>query len=272
MDELPTFRIILLEDDPDDLNVFREIIASWESPICRIELDVHRTYHTAIDRMKSGNFDLLITDYFLSGAFQDEQSCTAKEFLVKVIATHKHIPVVIWTGTNRLDVDPELIKSVLNRQIHYCPKHKFNLGTLRYLISAVQLATLSVLVVSDQPAIAEEVQHLVGQSEFYRFTTRMATSLEKAFEAMRIKAPELCLVDLPVDEAQFRRLQQETDATGTSLLVTCVSEQACAQVADGRVRLADSAQSMDIPVLTDTELHDPALPEALVRQRNRIPL
>ncbi len=268
--ELPRFRILLIEDDPDDVMLFRNVLASWTRPVFRIELDVHRTYRTATDKLEQGDFDLLITDYFLSGAFQDEEACTARDFLMKVTATHRHIPVVVWTSAARLDVDPDVIKCVLNQQVHYLPKHKFNLGTLRYLISTVQLAPITTLVVTDKPDVIEEVERLVAKSEFYRFKIRMVGSLAEAREELRIRAPELCLIDLPVDEHEFVAMKRETDAAGTSLLVTCVLDAATDQVAGRTMRLRCEEQEEEIPVLTETDLHSPALPEALVRRRNRV--
>lgn len=273
--ELPRFRILLIEDDPEDVMILRDALETWDRPVCRVEIDVHRNFASATRSLEKGDFDLMVTDYFLSGAFQDEESCTARDFLLKVTASHRHIPVVVWTTAARLDIDPDVIKCVLNQQVYYLPKHKFNLGSLRYLISTVQLAPITTLVVTERPDIVEEVERLVSASEFYRFKIRIAHSLSEAREMIRIQPAELCLIDLPVDEHEFVAMKRETDAAGTSLLVTCVSEAASKQVSGRSLRLphADQGgQDEEIPVLTEEDLHDPALPVELIRRRNQVVL
>ncbi len=263
----PVVKILLIEDDPDDVQIFRDVLASWTKPAIDVELEVHRTYETAVTQLENGEFDLLITDYYLTGAFEDEGNRTALPLLDTVIHCGRHVPVVLWTSSSRLDVDPEVMKAVLNQQIRFLPKNRFNLGSLRYMLSALRAEAITILVVAQNGQEAANIEERIRLSEFYNFQTRTASSVDEARQLMSESAPpELCLLCSDGDDAELSELHQALESNGTTLLLV---DPTC-DVEHPETRIRSWSEQNQVPCLTVDTLDVTSLAEQLVHNRNRL--
>lgn len=261
----PVLQLLLIEDDATDAGYFRELVDSWESPPVRVELEIHRSFQTAMPRLRAGDFDLLLTDYFLSGAFESRENQMVRDFLMGVVESGKRIPVAIWTSSSRLDVDPCIMKAVLNGQVHFLPKRKFNLASLRYLVHALMNEAVPVVVVGENPDLAEQVTRSIQMSEFYHFAPRVVSSVEEARQVVDAEAPDLCLVCGNGREPHLTHLYETLCARGSTLLLVDAGS------GEAPARLRDWSAEHGVSLITPGLLSDPALPFQLVHSRNRVP-
>lgn len=89
-------RVLLVEDDPDDYVLIRDLIAEIDH--CSIELEWTSKVDDALGAVDSGHYDILLTDYRLG-----KQS--GLELLEEVMERSIPIPVIVLTGQGEREID-----------------------------------------------------------------------------------------------------------------------------------------------------------------------
>ena len=85
----PTLRVLLLEDDPDDVLLTRE--AADEVEWGHFEIDLSETSSQALKRMEAVDYDVALVDYNLGAD-------TGLDFLVAARAAGHDVPAIMITG------------------------------------------------------------------------------------------------------------------------------------------------------------------------------
>lgn len=260
-------RILLLEDDVDDAALFRDIVEQSAAEMGELELDVHRSLESALPQLQRGEYDVIFTDYYLSGAsLADESGATALPLIRRAIGSERKIPLVLWTASSRLDVDPETIKAVLNQQVRFMPKQRFSAGSLRYLLWALQSEAVPVLIVDPDSDEADQVTQRIQLSEFYSFQPQTVASMEAAREVARIMPHELCLIERRVVEADEAGLEGFLEESHAGVVLLDLDDH-CADLGG---RLKTWAEQGRITCMTHADLERPDLSARLMQERNRI--
>jgi len=94
-------RVLLIDDDPDDHVLTRDLIA--EIPGNKFELEWVSNYETGIEAICSGNHDVYLLDYRLGER-------TGLELLADAMQRSCHGPVILLTGQSMLEVDLAAMK------------------------------------------------------------------------------------------------------------------------------------------------------------------
>lgn len=122
-------RILLVEDDKDDYVITRDLLSEVEGSDYFLEWVT--TYESAIEMIKSNNYDVYLFDYRLGER-------TGLELLRETAASGNKVPVILLTGQGDKEVDMEamnagasdyLVKGnidsqILERSIRYAIEHR----------------------------------------------------------------------------------------------------------------------------------------------------
>lgn len=87
-----TIRVLLVEDDPDDVLMLRDSLASAEGGM-RTVLHTADTLAAALDRLSAGGVDVVLLDLNLSDS-------TGLDTFIRLHAQAPQVPVIILTGTD----------------------------------------------------------------------------------------------------------------------------------------------------------------------------
>jgi response regulator RpfG family c-di-GMP phosphodiesterase len=89
-------RILLIEDDEDDYEFTRELLA--DLPGAHLELSWVSDYHKGIEASRTGRFDVCLVDYRLGAE-------SGIDLLRELVANGHPMPVILLTGHDDRDVD-----------------------------------------------------------------------------------------------------------------------------------------------------------------------
>ncbi|MEA2295111.1 MAG: hypothetical protein QOE86_2750 [Solirubrobacteraceae bacterium] len=131
----PTIRVLVVDDDEDDLLLARSMLAEVGSP--HFEVDWARTSQEALTFLERGPHDVYLVDYRLG-------EHTGLEVARTILIGERHTPVIMLTGLHDRDVDVRaaelgiadyLVKgrldaTTLERSIRYAIKHQRALRAL----------------------------------------------------------------------------------------------------------------------------------------------
>lgn len=117
------FRILLIEDDPDDVLIIRETLADPESAM-KAELIAASTLDDGIDKLSAGEADVVLLDLSLP----DSQGL---DTFVRVHAQAPTVPVIILTG---LDDESFALEAVSQGAQDYLVKGNLNAKMLARVI------------------------------------------------------------------------------------------------------------------------------------------
>ncbi len=95
---MPTRRILLVDDEPDILDVCKRILATED-----YQVETAQSGHAALKQMKQQPFDLLVTDIKMPGM-------DGLELVQAVKQIAPHIPCVIMTGFSTMDTTLKALK------------------------------------------------------------------------------------------------------------------------------------------------------------------
>jgi two-component system cell cycle sensor histidine kinase/response regulator CckA len=99
---LPTLRVLLVEDDPDDHLLTRKMVEAV--PDDRVELAWEPTFDGALAALARDEYDVLLVDYRLGGR-------TGLELIQEARRRHCDTPVVVLTGVGDRALDHEAMRS-----------------------------------------------------------------------------------------------------------------------------------------------------------------
>ncbi len=102
MNELPTWRVLLIDDDEDDYFLTKAMLAEAHSR--KFELVWISTYEEALQTIMSGHFDAALVDYDLGGR-------TGIELIKEIISQGLPTPLILYTGRGSYDVDVEAMQA-----------------------------------------------------------------------------------------------------------------------------------------------------------------
>ena len=125
MNEQTSLRILLVDDDPEDAEIFRRYAA--ESELYRIEVDHTRGADEALRQLSEHKYNLVFLDQRLG------EAVTGLDILRRIRAKESEPPIIVFTGTGNEQVAVEMMKSgatdyllkdtfnceILERSIHY---------------------------------------------------------------------------------------------------------------------------------------------------------
>jgi response regulator RpfG family c-di-GMP phosphodiesterase len=175
----PRARILLIEDDEDDYEFTRELLA--ELPDASLELSWVSDYQKGIEASRSGRFDVCLVDYRLGAE-------SGIDLLRELVANGHPMPVILLTGHDDREVDVlaslagaadflvkgEVSAALLERTIRYAIRAHAAARALRdsYRTTVRVLATALELRDDQTGAHAERVTELA-----LRLTERVAPEL-----------------------------------------------------------------------------------------------
>ncbi|MBU2650679.1 MAG: hybrid sensor histidine kinase/response regulator [Bacteroidetes bacterium] len=129
MQEIKNIRLLLVEDDEDDLLITRDILEE----IPHYKFDIHWASNPALAReiLPEKQFDICLCDFRLGME-------TGLEVIKHIKENYDHIPVIMLTGQDDFEIDSQALKdgasdylikgrinaSVLGRSIRYAMEHK----------------------------------------------------------------------------------------------------------------------------------------------------
>ncbi|MFC1744641.1 PAS domain S-box protein [Candidatus Riflebacteria bacterium] len=93
-------RVLLVEDDPDDINTIKELLQKKEGKVFEIE-QVERLA-TAIKRISSGNIDVILLDLTLP-------DCSGFDSFTRIHKLDENIPIVILSSSESRKFDVEIL-------------------------------------------------------------------------------------------------------------------------------------------------------------------
>jgi response regulator RpfG family c-di-GMP phosphodiesterase len=176
---VPDTRILLIEDDEDDYEFTRELLAGL--PGAGLELSWVSDYAKGIEASRSGGFDVCLVDYRLGAE-------SGLDLLRELVANGDPLPVILLTGHDDREVDVrasqagaadflvkgEVSAAVLERTIRYAIRAHAAARALRdsYRTTVRALATALELRDDQTGAHAERVTELA-----LRLTERIAPEL-----------------------------------------------------------------------------------------------
>jgi PAS domain S-box-containing protein len=99
---LPTLRVLLVEDDPDDHLLTRKLVEAV--PDERVELAWEPTFDGALEALARDEYDVLLVDYRLDGR-------TGLELIQEARRRHCTTPVVVLTGVGDRALDQEAMRT-----------------------------------------------------------------------------------------------------------------------------------------------------------------
>jgi response regulator RpfG family c-di-GMP phosphodiesterase len=174
-----TARILLIEDDEDDYEFTRELLA--DMPEAHLELSWVSDYHTGIQESRKGCYDVCLVDYRLGAE-------SGIDLLRELVANGNPMPVILLTGHDDREVDVrasqagaadflvkgEVSAALLERTIRYAIRAHAASQALRdsYRTTVRALATALELRDDQTGAHAERVTELA-----LRLTARVAPDL-----------------------------------------------------------------------------------------------
>jgi response regulator RpfG family c-di-GMP phosphodiesterase len=176
---LPAARILLIEDDEDDYELTRELLA--DLPGARLELSWARDYQRGIQEARTGRYDVCLVDYRLGA---EDGIALVRE----LVGGGYSMPVILLTGHDDREVDErasaagaadflvkgEVSAALLERTIRYAIRAHAAARELRdsYRMTVRALATTLELRDDQTGAHAERVTELA-----LRLTGRVAPDL-----------------------------------------------------------------------------------------------
>jgi PAS domain S-box-containing protein len=102
MDDLKTWRILLVDDDEDDYYLTKMMLAEAHSR--RFELVWVSTYEEGLSKIQPGDFDVALIDYDLGGR-------TGIDLIKEIVARGIPIPLILYTGRGSYQVDVEAMQA-----------------------------------------------------------------------------------------------------------------------------------------------------------------
>ncbi len=123
MAEDKKIRVLLIEDDPDDVLIIRDTLAEPESGM-KAEVDSGATLDDGIDKLSAGDYDVVLLDLSLP----DSQGL---DTFVRVHAQSPTVPVIILTG---LDDESFALEAVSQGAQDYLVKGNLNARMLARVI------------------------------------------------------------------------------------------------------------------------------------------
>ena len=176
---LHTARILLIEDDEDDYELTRKLLA--DLPEAQLELSWVRDYKRGIQESRTGRYDVCLVDYRLGAE-------SGIDLLRELVANGNPMPVILLTGHDDRELDVralqagaadflvkgEVSAALLERTIRYAIRAHAAARTLHesYRTTVRALATALELRDDQTGAHAERVTELA-----VRLTARVATNL-----------------------------------------------------------------------------------------------
>ena len=103
MNEQTSLRILLVDDDPEDAEIFRRYAA--ESELYRIEVDHTRGADEALRQLSEHKYNLVFLDQRLG------EAVTGLDILRRIRAKESEPPIIVFTGTGNEQVAVEMMKS-----------------------------------------------------------------------------------------------------------------------------------------------------------------
>ncbi len=140
---IKTLRILLIEDNPDDIFLVKEILSQSNGQHARFEVEFVKRLQEGIQRIPAGNFDVVIFDLSLPDA-------RGMEALVSLEPYCRVVPMVVLTA---LDDESFALEALAKGAQDYLVKGQVNqsvlLRTIRYAIERHQIRS-KIQVISDQ--------------------------------------------------------------------------------------------------------------------------
>src|SRR6266496_3629072 len=93
-----SFKVLLVEDDQDDVVITRKLLSRAEPS--RYELDWAASYDEGLERVLQGNYDVCLLDYRL-------KEHNGLELLREAVGCGSHTPFILLTGDGSREVDVE---------------------------------------------------------------------------------------------------------------------------------------------------------------------
>jgi PAS domain S-box-containing protein len=145
----PPLRVLLVEDDPDDLLLTRKLVEAI--PDERVDLAWAPTFRAALDAIGQTEYDVLLVDYGLG-------EHTGLDFILEARRRHCTTPVVVLTGLGDRALDQQAMRS----------------GATDYLVKG-QL---------DAPMLGRTLRHAAQRHEAGQAAARLAAVVESSSDAI----------------------------------------------------------------------------------------
>src|SRR4051812_31335045 len=95
-------KILLIEDDPDDALLIREILRRGPDASGLPQLESAETLTEGLARLEKGGVDLVLLDLSLP-------ECRGIETLRRVVTAHPEVPVIVLTALNDEEIALEAV-------------------------------------------------------------------------------------------------------------------------------------------------------------------
>ena len=118
-----TMCILLIEDDPDDVQILKEML--YDSTLGVYSITCANCLENALSRLRDKNFDLILLDLQLPDSFGID---TVKSIINKAPYT----PVIVLTGNDDLST---ALEATREGAMNYIIKNKINQVTLESVIN-----------------------------------------------------------------------------------------------------------------------------------------
>ncbi len=185
-------RILYLDDDPSDSQIFTSILSVMD-PTGYI---VSCVDNTALARvlLDRESFDIIVSDYRLD----QTEGGTSTKFILEVLERSNYIPVVLTSGQTHLPLETELHAHMNQGRLRFIDKGALSVDGLGRIIKAQVNQYFSVLVADDDAATHKGVTDCLAVSNLHTFALRHAYSIDEA-RAEAVKTP----ADIYICDWQF---------------------------------------------------------------------
>lgn len=97
-------RVLLIEDDPDDALLIKEILTEGHEPLLQVQLVTADKLQSGFERLRDGDIDLILLDLSLP----DSQG---HDTVIKVCRQAPEVPVIVLTGADDETLAIQAVKS-----------------------------------------------------------------------------------------------------------------------------------------------------------------
>ncbi len=180
------YRILLLDDDPDDLELMADMLRTQSR--VRFHLVPVHTVEEADWHMRHNSFDLLIVDYRLAGAFGERQGT---DFIKNWKELGLRTPVLLVSGQPRVLLDRDILTMISNGSLKFLNKRDMDPGTLLDGVFSLVCRPIRVLIVDDCQQQAQALEDVLRADEFHRFRTWVKHSVPDALAHARANSVDV---------------------------------------------------------------------------------
>lgn len=255
-------KVLYVEDDPDDQELFREMLADADE-WGYITETVDST-RAATMCLQVGEFDIVFVDNRLK---PDDPFGSGGTFLRSLISQGLDLPVVLITGQPNVQADEEVLRLINNGRISFVEKDGLTGAELHGLIHAALERELHLLLVEPDEDRALMVESCLADSVPYHFSIHGVPTVDDAFRQLDVQHFDVVVTNWSSGAAIDPELLKTLLDRGNGLAIVVLTEGGDVALPSSILRLVGHNRIGFLPRATLSTQH---MVDTVIRQRARL--